>query len=311
MYDKLLSNFIRLRSFQNNLEKIVINIEKDLSEQKLIIQHQSKFVSDKKIFDHALLRMEELRNSLETYTNNIQNIKDYYNKICRLNEVSLIQADYKRFENDNTSLEEKLELRNHFSDDITNYIYSLQNKSSDWRYAGLDMNPLDPTFTSNAVASDPLYIIASDDLLTIIKKEFNDFYATRRLRAYHKVEELPDNSIGVAYCFGKYEYWPIDPIKDEIGILFKKIIPGGKFYFTYNNCDFFRSLELCNGVRAYQTEELISNLLYSVGFNKVENVVFNDGVWNIMIVQKPGHLSSIKLNTPSVDMVKVIDSQSN
>ena len=117
--------------------------------------------------------------------------------------------------------------------------------------------------------------------------------------------------LGVAYCFGKYEYWPIDPIKDEIGILFKKIIPGGKFYFTYNNCDFFRSLELCNGVRAYQTEELISNLLYSVGFNKVENVVFNDGVWNIMIVQKPGHLSSIKLNTPSVDMVKVIDSQSN
>jgi len=307
---RLLDSFGRLDLMLRKLNEFDLELANDLDLRTSTVEHDKRLFKEKKHHDNLIGSIQELSISLETYHSNLAELKDYIQKRLRHNEVKLIQEDYKNYESFSATIEERIALRKSFSENLNAYIFGLKNSTSNWQYAGVDLYPTDPKFTREIVSSDPTYIIADNQLQDIVSKEFNDFFASRRLRKYEAIQDLPDASIGVAYCFGKYECMPIDPIKDEASILFDKMLPGGVFYFTYNNCEYRPSLEFCNGFRAYQTESIITGMMYGIGFDKIDNKAFDDGVWNVMIVKKPGELKSQKLATPSIEIVKVIDSES-
>jgi len=300
---RLLDSFGRLDLMLRKLNEFDLELANDLDLRTSTVEHDKRLFKEKKHHDNLIGSIQELSISLETYHSNLAELKDYIQKRLRHNEVKLIQEDYKNYESFSATIEERIALRKSFSENLNAYIFGLKNSTSNWQYAGVDLYPTDPKFTREIVSSDPTYIIADNQLQDIVSKEFNDFFASRRLRKYGAIQDLPDASIGVAYCFGKYECMPIDPIKDEASILFDKMLPGGVFYFTYNNCEYRPSLEFCNGFRAYQTESIITSMMYGIGFDKLDNKVFDDGVWNVMIVKKPGELKSQKQATPSIEIV--------
>jgi len=301
---RLLDSFGRLDLMLRKLNQFDLELANDLDLRASTIEHDKRLFKEKTHHDNLIKSIQELSTSLENYHSNLTELKDYIQTRLRHNEVKLIQEDYKNYESFSATIEERIALRKSFSEKLNTYIYGLKNSTSNWQYAGVDLYPTDPKFTREIVSSDPTYVIADSQLHDIVSKEFNDFFASRRLRKYGAIQDLPDAGIGVAYCFGKYECMPIDPIKDEASILFDKMLPGGVFYFTYNNCEYRPSLEFCNGFRAYQTESIITGMMYGIGFDKLDNKVFDDGVWNVMVVKKPGELKSQKQATPSIEIVE-------
>ena len=303
---KLIDSLIRLIAMKRRISGYSLDIQTDLDTNHSAIISDMDMFQDKQHHTRITDSITTLTSALTTYNTSINDLLVYINNTIRNLEVKVVQDNYRNYESFQTTVEDRINIRSAFSDNLNNFIYGLKNSTDNWQFAGADLWPTDAKFTRQIVANDPVYIIADTKLVEIVSKEFNDFYAQRRLRKYENLVDLPNNSLGVAYCFGKYENIPLDPIKEEIKILFDKMLPGGVFYFTYNNCEYVPSLEFCNNYRAYQTEELITTLFYSVGFDKMDNKVFDDGAHNIMIVKKPGELKSTKQNAPVVSIVKRI-----
>jgi len=299
---KLIDSLIRLTTMKRNISTFSLDMDDSLAKSKDSIIHDMEIFKEKTHHTTILDGITQLTSAVNFYNTGLDNLSEYLEDSIHNLEVKVIQENYRNYESFNTTVDERITIRSTFSKNLNEYLHGLKNSTDNWQFAGVDLCPTDPKFTRELVGSNPLYIVADQELSDIVSKEFNDFFAQRRLRKYESLSELPDNGIGVAYCFGKYENMPIDPIKDEITILFNKLQPGGVFYFTYNNCEYMRSLEFCNNYRAYQTEKLISTLFYSIGFDKIENKVFDDGAHNVMAVKKPGALTSQKQNAPSIEI---------
>jgi hypothetical protein len=305
-YKTILNTFSRIGKFKKSVQKSKLNIDDKILENKEFIQEQTPFFSNASSYTQLTEKLSHLETAIAEYNTALDNVHEFLDTNHRKLEISIIQTDYQVFEgSDPRTLDEDVEIRSLETEEVKAYIYALKNNNSDWRYAGADINPTDTIFTATAVASDPLYIVADDNLQALVKKEFNDFYGQRRLRCYHDVTSLPDNALGTIYCFGKYEFMPLDPVKDELTVLFDKLMPGGEIFFSYNNCDYQSSLDFC-GYRSYQTQELISSITYGLGFDMVTNVSFNDGGNSIMTIKKPGTLVSQKKTTPSIDISTLV-----
>jgi hypothetical protein len=301
---KLIDSLIRLTTMKRNISTFSLDMDDSLAKSKDSIIHDMEIFKEKTHHTNILDGITQLTSAVNFYNTGLDSLSKYLEDSIHKLEVKVIQDNYRNYESFDTTVDEKITIRSTFSKNLSEYLYGLKNSTNNWQFAGVDLWPTDPKFTRELVGSNPLYIVADQELAEIVSNEFNDFFSQRRLRKYESLSSLPDNGIGVAYCFGKYENMPIDPIKDEIAILFNKLQPGGVFYFTYNNCEYIRSLEFCNNYRAYQTEKLISILFYSIGFDKIENKVFDDGAHNVMIVKKPGELASKKLNSPEINIVR-------
>ena len=128
-------------------------------------------------------------------------------------------------------------------------------------------------------------------LNSILKQSFQKFEV---IIVYDDLNKLPPGQMGVIQATHLFEFLPLDPIKDY----FKKVVnllrPGGKFVFTYNNCEHTNSLDFCaNGYRTYCTKELMSNVVKSFGLDIIDEQTWQ-GSHSFMIVQKPGELQTIK-----------------
>jgi len=307
-----LDKFVRLFEMRRRITLYDINFKDLYKHIPGQVDHQAKQFEDRSCHDKFLDGIQSLNNAVDVYVNSRQELLNYIDTKLREYEIAFIQKDYKSFYHLTITAEESIERYNEFSPQVKEYFESLVTQHSYWQFASADINPTGFELTRSLQASDPLYVVANEDLMKYVEDHYNkttsEFFTARRLRKYNTIEELPDNGIGQAFCFGKYEHWPLDPFKEEASIIYRKLRDGGKFYFTYNNCEKAPSLEFCGGFRAYQTESLVSNMLYGLGFDKVENIEFNNGTHTVMIVKKPGELESKKSGPASVDIVKVIDS---
>jgi len=52
------------------------------------------------------------------------------------------------------------------------------------------------------------------------------------------------------------------------------------------------------------TKSLIEGLHYGIGYDILEAGNTNDGVWSYMLLQKPGTLTSQKMNAPAIEFVE-------
>jgi hypothetical protein len=254
-----------------------------------------------------------LYNELDSALDNIQRINDEYNssldkvdkkinELLRKEELILIRRDYDTY----TTQERTLELMQERALKDKEFIKEISSDVgyySDWRWAGVELNPSTGSLTESMLACDPLYLYTGNIADTdSIRSKFNSFFADKRLMIYDDLDKLPQNQMGIATSINCYEFWPIDPIKDEMRKVYNILCPGGYFIFTYNDCEQEASLDFLSGAeayRSYNTRTLMKSLVKMLGFDIVKEQYYRDAhSW--MVVKKPGDLTSQKLSAPLV-----------
>lgn len=300
---RALDKFSKLDQFHRELAKIQIDVATDLDQGERIIQDQIQMFRDSDHHNRVLHLIQQLRTTSEELESAVEDLDQYIYGHLRKREVYFIRKDYERYERGDCEFTDQqlLEYDQHVPEEFRQIIYTKINSYSDWRFPSVDLNPLTGRYTRLMVAGDPLYAITHRTaLVEQIKKRFNQFYSTRRLRVYPDVGDLPNDQIGFALCVNKFEFWPLDPIKDFCASVYEKLRPGGRFILTYNDCEQRSSLEmLFKDYRCYNTRELMSSVLYGLGYNIVDwgNIY---GVWNWMEVHKPGSLASHKQSSAEI-----------
>jgi hypothetical protein len=310
----LLDSFVRLYEIKRRIERYNINIDESAEHIKNQIVHQKRHFLNTSSHDNLLDSIDNLQQSISNYQVKLKEHKKYIENRIREFEIIFLQKDYLEFEfHLRSTAEDLIERRSELSSNVKDYLLTLGQESSGWQLSAADINPTDGGFTSSLVANEPLYIVGKQELLDYttksITEKHNAFYAERRVRKYLDLNDLPNNGLWNIFCFSKYEYYPLDPFKDEAIIIYNKLVPGGKFFFTYNNCELKPGLEFCGGFRAYQTESLVKGMLYGLGFDFVKNIEFNNGAHTIMVVKKPGSMASIKRSVPDISIVRKLNDE--
>jgi len=248
---------------------------------------------------------KKLQDALSEYNQSIVDLDNNMKNIMLKQEIKIMQDDYKRYDK-----QEHLELlgdrQSYISEELEHLSRTTIKHNTSVQFSSLDVNPADGKFAIEGLGAEPQYIFAKDtEIIDKVKGKFNEYYANRRLRIYNNLENIPKNQIGFATCINMFEYMPLDPIKEITDKIFKLLRPGGKFFFTYNNCEDRASLEMLeNGLRSLSTKTIMSNMLSGLqGYDIVDSGSTNNGVWNWMMVQKSGILKSSKINSTTVTIV--------
>lgn len=268
---------------------------------------QSKFWGNKERHKKIQQTLGEMRELLVEYREAVAEINQASSDMLRKEEQLVIKRDYDRFATQPLDINLVLERQQQIDPVFMEIIRSEIGFLSDWRYAGLELNPSNGVLTRSMLACDPFYVYNGTLTDTEeIKSKFNNFFAEKRLFFYDDFDKLPRNGIGLATCINYYEFLPLDPIKEHLRNVFNLMMPGGQYVFTYSDCELEPGLDLLtgqDGYRCYNTKTLMESLAYSVGFDIVSSSNYKE-VHSWMVVKKPGDLTSQKLSAPIVTIDK-------
>jgi len=285
-----------------------LSIDNFLSDSRTeeVVEAQLPRYRDKEFHHTVKNNFKKLQNALNEYNQSIVDLDNNMKSIMLKQEIKIMQDDYKRYDK-----KEHLELfedrQSYITQELDDLCRTTIRNNSSLQFPSLDINPADGRFVREGLGADPQYIFTKDtEIKDKVKNKFNEYYANRRLRIYDNLENMPENQIGFATCTNMFEYMPLDPIKEITSKIFKLLRPGGKFFFTYNNCEDRVSLELLeNGLRSLSTKTITINMLSGLqGYDVVDSGNTDSGAWNWMIVQKPGILTSNKINASSLSIVQ-------
>lgn len=188
-------------------------------------------------------------------------------------------------------------------DEIEKQLSAKISSYSDWHYPSLQINPREKHWIDYMVAGDPLYLMSHD--LNVIKNLINpypDLYQSR-LRLYENKDIdfsiLPQEQFGFVLCWDNFNYLSFEKIKPYVKEVFKLLRPGGKFVFSYNNCDLETSAGNFEDFSAgWCTTKLLIDLFDEIGYQLVEfkNIKIDDPTRYIswVEVRKPGVLKTVK-----------------
>lgn len=290
---------------QSNADKMPDMALEDLNYFLEHIEDQSKYWKDKTLYTNIVDTIHEIQLQYDRLESDIKALESKQNELVRKEEVHIFQDDYARYESIPVNLEAVEDRLENYDPEFVEKITAKIQYYSDWRHAGVDLNPTSGNFTRTLLACDPLYVLTSK-LVDVdkLKSKFNTFFAERRLYQYSNYDDLPQEQLGLAVNIGEYEHIPIEPIKDELKKVYNLLKPGGYFIFTYNNCEYKASLDFCGIYRSYNTKTLMKSLTYATGFDTVEEGDFCNGAHSLLIVKKPGELTSLKNSAPVVKVIK-------
>lgn len=301
---KLVDKLILFSRFLRDNKDHELDLDTLLTTQKEYFKEQSRYWRDKTDYTEIDSVVSEMQTLTARYNDLLRNINQKTNELLRKEELLILRNDYETFESSEHNLDLVRE-RAYRDTEIIERIAADVGFYSDWHYAGVELNPSNGVLTQSMLACDPLYIYTGNIADTdSIRNKFNNFFSTRRLMFYNNLKNLPQNQFGLATSINCYEFWPMDPIKDEISRVYNLLRPGGYFIFTYNNCEQLPSLDLCagpKGYRSYNTKELMTNMVRMFGFQIVSEQSHRD-THSWMIVKKPGDLTSQKLCSPLVEI---------
>jgi len=302
---KLVDKLILFTKFlKNNGGKF--NMREEIRPRKDYWKEQAELWKDKSLhqeIDHA---QAQIVYWAENYNVALDKINAKTRELLREQELVVLKRDYDKFALSEPTLETMEERASHYAPEFLTEISKDIGKYNEWQYAGVELNPSIGKFTRVMLGCDILYaytgnVIDEDS----IASKFNPFYIEKRLMYYNNLGDLPQGQIGLAVSIGCYEFWPMDPIKDEMQQVFELLRPGGIFIFTYNDCEHEHGLDLCgNDYRAYQTRELMGKMAQSMGFDIEKECACNDNAHSWMIVKKPGKRSTQKTDTPRIRIVR-------
>jgi SAM-dependent methyltransferase len=298
---KLVDKMILLTRMIQDTEDYKLDVLPDIQQQQSFYTDQKKYVKDKSLYEQGEEILEEMQLLYKKHDEINKKLKDRISNLLRTEEVAILRRDYDRFALTEPNLDLMEERASTLEAEFIKEISKTIGYYSDWRWAGIELNPSNGILTSSMLACDPLYIYKGNVVDTDnVKNKFNSFFAEKRLMFCDHFHHLPQQQLGLAVSINCYEFWPLDPIKQEMQNVYKALRPGGHYIFTYNDCEKMAGLDFCtNDYRAYNTQTLMSNMVYGLGFDIVKEQCYRDAqTW--MVVKKPGDLTSQKLTAPLV-----------
>ena len=318
---RLLDSYSLLYSHNQFAKTLPLDISSDIQDRRSIVSHQIPRWKDKQAHQEVLDKLTQLQLAHDEYNLAVGKLQDNINSVISVKERNIIQRDYARYYDPGIRHDDWNQIisrQEYISDNFEDQVIGVMQQFVDWRYPSLEVNPADGRYSSIMNAADPQYAIcATKEIKQILKSKFNKFYATRRLRIYDSISDIPINQIGFATCINMFEYMPLDPIKDITKQVFDCLRPGGKFLFSYNNCNYARSLDLLNNdFRCLNTKELMESLVFGQGFDVIKTGsskvpgsrpdTYNiDGTWTWLLVSKPGVKSTQRLSAGNAKIEEV------
>ena len=299
---KLVDKMILFSRFLRNNKDRKLQLDELLASNKDYFQEQSSYWRDKSLYNELGSALDDMQRTSSEYNNSLDKVDKKINELLREQELVVLRRDYDTY----TTQERTLELMQERALKDKEFIKEISSDVgyySDWRWAGIELNPSTGSLTESMLACDPLYLYTGNIADTdSIRSKFNSFFADKRLMIYDDLDKLPQGQLGLATSINCYEFWPIDPIKDEMRKVYNILCPGGYFVFTYNDCEREASLDFLAGAeayRSYNTRTLMKSMVEMLGFDIVKEQCYREAnSW--MVVKKPGDLTTQKLGAPLV-----------
>lgn len=242
--------------------------------------------------------------SFETFSQTVASIRDHVT-----DAIAVLHADYLReslrlftHEMCHDSNEYILNRKLHCDAESTELLYGRILHFSDWRIPGLIFRPAVEKHIEHLVPLDPLYLVDNNfDLLQPAVQQFTPEYR-RRLRQYTVSESvgrpilsaLPDNQFGYCFAYNYFNFKPMEIICQYLDELWKKLRPGGVFFFTFNDCDRSHGVALAERhFMCYTPGSMIKDHAESLGFEvSHRHIGLGDIAW--LELTKPGDIKSIR-----------------
>ena len=299
---KQLDKMILLTKMQAKNADYPLNILSDLTKHKQYFQEQEKLFKDKTFHTEIVQALSEMISLRNKYSKTYTKLNKHIDNLLRDEEVKILRRDYDSHDNTNPDLDLMTSRIESLDPEFIRLMKLQIGDFSDWRHAGVELNPSNGLLTRSFLACDPLYLYTGNVVdKQKVKEQFNSFFSDRRLMMYNDLLDLPQGQLGLAVSINSYDFWPMDPIKTEIQKVFNLLKPGGHFIFTYNDCEQISSLDLCaNDYRAYNTKTLMTSMVQMFGFDIVKQENYCNGAHSFMVVKRPGKLTSQKLGAPLV-----------
>ena len=299
---KLVDKMILFSRFLRNNKDRKLQLDELLASNKEYFQEQSSYWRDKSLYNELDAALDNMQRINDEYNSSLCKVDKKINELLREQELVVLRRDYDTY----TTQERTLELMQERALKDKEFIKEISSDVgyySDWRWAGIELNPSTGSLTESMLACDPLYLYTGNIADTdSIRSKFNSFFADKRLMIYDDLDKLPQGQLGLATSINCYEFWPIDPIKDEMRKVYNILCPGGYFVFTYNDCEREASLDFLAGAeayRSYNTRTLMKSMVEMLGFDIVKEQCYREAnSW--MVVKKPGDLTTQKLSAPLV-----------
>ncbi len=192
----------------------------------------------------------------------------------------------------------------------TNTFKSIITAFSNWEYPVLEIFPGNGDMLQYALAGEPLYIVDWDEtLIAKVSSQFNEYYATKRLMKYtvkdFDLSSLPQSSFGFVYALNYINFESLDNLKSLASSVFNCLLPGGVYFFVYNNSDDWWSVN--NAVNYYYglvDSTDLNNALVEIGFEVQQIVRSKELNMSYVIAKKPGDIEYIKNSSV---LAKIID----
>jgi hypothetical protein len=199
-----------------------------------------------------------------------------------------------------------LEFKNNLivSTELESIIVSKITEYSDWHYPALQINPRSKKWIDPMVAADPLYLTHCN--LTFVKeiiKPYPDLYQNR-LRLYEIVDrnfsKLPQAQFSFVLCWDYFNYLSSDVVEKYIREVHSLLHPGGRFMFSYTNCDLAGSALRAESLAcAYASARWLKKLCDEIGYEISDLKDFDtDDAFNthvsLAILKKPGTFNTVK-----------------
>jgi len=160
--------------------------------------------------------------------------------------------------------------------DVESKLRSRLSVYADWRYPGLCVGPMRTEFTDEMVSNDPLYVCDFDEaLINPFLDQQNQVYR-HRIRPYviqkydwnrKLFKDLPQGQFGLVFLANYMEYLPMDGIKSILAEVHDLLRPGGTCVFTFNDCDNYLNIRLCERYyRTYSPGSMVRELAKELGY---------------------------------------------
>jgi SAM-dependent methyltransferase len=257
--------------------------------------------------DDKIMALDKIINSYRQLSIDYQQINSSINQTLDDIDIAINEQVSKLSSDDKYQLLCEISVFRHLimTNEIERQLDSKISSLSDLRYPTLQINPKEKRWIDCMVAGDPLYLVGPK--LKIINNLINlypDLYQSR-LRLYEikdiDFSILPTAQFGFVLCWDNFNYLSFDKIKQYVKEVFTLLRPGGKFIFSYNNCDIETSVGNFEDFFAgWCTTKLLTDLFDEIGYELVEfkNIKVDESTQYISWVEikKPGNLKTVKLS---------------
>ena len=201
----------------------------------------------------------------------------------------------------------------HPTDYMIDIISNVMKSYVSWEYPCLEIFPGDGAFLPFVLGAEPLYIADWDRmLLEDVSKQFNEYYASKRLMKYvikdYDLSPLPQDSFGFIYCVNWLRFEDLSGLNRLAKAVYDCLMPGGVYLFVFNPSDKWWGVsEMETGYgNGADTVELTKSL-ESIGF-EVKEIQHQLHNVSHVICKRPGEIRYIKSSSV---LGKIIDNNSN